>query len=471
MDRGAALGGVTAHDPEALHRHGVLDGDHRIDAARQRDRDPGAHVVEFGFHPRDPGTLLGPSQAVPDGLGEGEVVLAVSRRRRGGIAGLREFLARVVANRFQHAVAHAFVALVGHHQRLVDQRCHEVEHVGRLQRLGTADLLGGLEVETADEHGQPAQHRSLGRVEQVVGPVDQRTQRLLTLQQHPAASGQQPVAILQPRVELGHGSSRACEPRPAPAPAECPPAAPPAAPRPAPRARSARTPVCATAPARRTVGPRSSATAPRARRRAPAPAAAAPGSSARPGHAAPRGWTPGCSPAARHAGSRWRGRPMPGSGARSCRISAACGAASAWRAASAERAGRAPRARPAPAPPRRPPAPDRGSAPGPGTRHRRESAPSPRPRPAATTASCPTRPCPARSPAASAREPHGPRAARARGRRTRWSAAAGCSASAAPAATARPLARPGAPSRRRRARRTRLRRDRPRTARPARQGP
>ena len=42
------------------------------------------------------------------------------------------------------------------------------------------------------------------RRQQVVGPVDQRAQRLLPLLQHACAAGQDLVAVLQPRVDVGH---------------------------------------------------------------------------------------------------------------------------------------------------------------------------------------------------------------------------------------------------------------------------
>ena len=93
-------------------------------------------------------------------------------------------------------VAGAVVALLEHHQRLLDQRCRAGRARPRRERLAAADLLGRGEVEAADEHAEPVEHCLLRRVEQVVRPVDQRAQRLLALLQHARAAGQQLVAVL-----------------------------------------------------------------------------------------------------------------------------------------------------------------------------------------------------------------------------------------------------------------------------------
>ena len=52
-------------------------------------------------------------------------------------------------------------------------------------------------------NAQPREQQLVVLRQQVVGPVDERTQRLLPLEQHPAAAGQQLVAILEPCVDVG----------------------------------------------------------------------------------------------------------------------------------------------------------------------------------------------------------------------------------------------------------------------------
>ncbi len=138
------------------------------------------------------------------GLGEREVMLAVPRCSGREVASLFELLACIVADGFQHSVARAPLALVGHHKRLLHQRSHEVEHVGGLQRISAADLLGRLDVEAARKYRETAQHRPLRCGQQVVGPVHQRAQCLLPFQQHASAASQQLVAVFQSRIDIGH---------------------------------------------------------------------------------------------------------------------------------------------------------------------------------------------------------------------------------------------------------------------------
>ena len=185
----------------------------------------------------------------------------------------------------------------------------QVDDVEVLERLHAAHLLGRCQVEAADEDRQAAQDALLVLVQQLVGPVHQRAQRLLPLLQHAAAAGEQLVAILQPGVDVGHASASARAQRRARAPAECPPAAPRVRPRPAPRVRSgskAGLCCCARSTNRRTAVERSSASS----------AGAALGHRqrqdriglSRRARAAARGSRPGCARAARPAGWRSPGR-------------------------------------------------------------------------------------------------------------------------------------------------------------------
>ena len=126
--------------------------------------------------------------------------------RRGGRCVLAtgvELFARVLADRLQHPVAAVFLLLLQHHQRLLHQRADQVEHVERVDRLGTANRLGRGEVEAADEYTEPLQQALLFVVEKVVGPVHQRAQRLLPGLQGAGAPGEQLEAVLQPDVDVG----------------------------------------------------------------------------------------------------------------------------------------------------------------------------------------------------------------------------------------------------------------------------
>ncbi len=137
-------------------------------------------------------------------LGHRKVVLAVADRRGLGFAALVELLARVITNGFEHAVASPVVALFQHHQRLLDQRADEVEHVVAGQRVRATDLLGGRHVEAADEDAEPAEEGLLRLGQQLVRPVDKRTKRLLPFLEHAGAAGEDLVAVLEPGVDIGH---------------------------------------------------------------------------------------------------------------------------------------------------------------------------------------------------------------------------------------------------------------------------
>ena len=191
----AAFGRVAAQDPEALQRDRELDGDERVDALRERQGDGAADVVELDLEPPQPVGLLGSSQPVPRRLGQREVVVAVPRRDRGRVVALGQLLAHVLADRFEHQVARAVVAFHEHHERLLDQRLQQVEHVLGGERLDAAHRFGRGEIEAADEHAEPVEHDLLFGREQLVRPVDEGAQGLLPLLQDARAAGQQLVAV------------------------------------------------------------------------------------------------------------------------------------------------------------------------------------------------------------------------------------------------------------------------------------
>ena len=111
-------------------------------------------------------------------LGEGEEVIAVAGAHRLRLAGLGEALEPVLAHGLEQAVADLRVPVLGDHQRLVDQRAEQVEHVLALDPLAGADLLGRLEGKAAGEHGEAAKQRPLVVGEQLMAPVDRGAQGL-----------------------------------------------------------------------------------------------------------------------------------------------------------------------------------------------------------------------------------------------------------------------------------------------------
>ena len=106
--------------------------------------------------------------AFPSGLGVSEAVVDVTQAELTCGAAFGEPLDRVLANRLQHPEALVRVA----HEALVDERLQRVE-------IGTGDVLGGIERAPAAEDGQVCEQVLLVRIEQLVGPLDRRAQRLL----------------------------------------------------------------------------------------------------------------------------------------------------------------------------------------------------------------------------------------------------------------------------------------------------
>ena len=114
-----------------------------------------------------------------------------------------QVLLRVLADRFEHAIAHTTV-IIGHcdDERLVDQLCDDVDDVQRIERVVTEHHLGGGEVGTTGEHRERLQGATLGVVEEVVGPVDGVPQRLVTLDRRATPTRQQFEALVQAGDEI-----------------------------------------------------------------------------------------------------------------------------------------------------------------------------------------------------------------------------------------------------------------------------
>jgi hypothetical protein len=109
------------------------------------------------------------------------------------LVGRRELPGRVLADRFEQAVARS-----GHDQRFVDQARESVHH-----GVTAADRLGGVQGEAAGEDRQATQQRPLRLGEQVVRPVERGRQRLLA-RRTPAAREQAEGLGGQPGRDLAH---------------------------------------------------------------------------------------------------------------------------------------------------------------------------------------------------------------------------------------------------------------------------
>ncbi|OPZ86620.1 MAG: hypothetical protein BWY76_00859 [bacterium ADurb.Bin429] len=110
---------------------------------------------------------------------------------------------RVLADGFQQGVAHlSFVIRQTVHQRLFYQARQESQYFPFLKRITSADLLRGIQRPPSDEDRQPAQHRLFDRRQQIVAPVNEGTQRLLSGKSAAIAARQQAEAVIQARGDL-----------------------------------------------------------------------------------------------------------------------------------------------------------------------------------------------------------------------------------------------------------------------------
>ena len=109
----------------------------------------------------------------------------------------------VLAQRFEEAEAlRAAIATLNHDQRLVHQAQQQVHHGCRLDRAPGAHLLSRLEVEPADKDSQAVEERLLGRGEQAVTPVHERSQSLVARKRSTAPVRQEPEALAQPLRDM-----------------------------------------------------------------------------------------------------------------------------------------------------------------------------------------------------------------------------------------------------------------------------
>ena len=188
----ATLGRVTAQDPEAHQRDLHLDRDDRVASPPKRKRDGGAHVVVLGFEAPGPFGLLGSLQAAIAGLRQHEEVVAVPRRRRRQLLALVQILARELADRLQLPVARAPVS--------ASSAITSDLSTSDVSRSSTSSGASGSAPQTASAAArskppaktlEPVEQHLLVLRQQVVRPGHQRAQRLLALQQHATAAGEQ----------------------------------------------------------------------------------------------------------------------------------------------------------------------------------------------------------------------------------------------------------------------------------------
>src|SRR3984957_12398187 len=109
----------------------------------------------------------------------------------------------VLANCLQQSVADHQSRRVRYHQGLVDESSEESDHIEFFNIAEAADLFSCVELESAGEHRQAPEQDLFGFGEQVIGPVDDSTQGLMTRKSRSASSGEQPETFIKAVVQVG----------------------------------------------------------------------------------------------------------------------------------------------------------------------------------------------------------------------------------------------------------------------------
>ena len=194
-----ALGGA-AGDPVVADRGGELEPASPV-GRRQALLQDRSDVVDLQLDPLEP--LQRPVPRV--GLRfetPRPVVLDVPLVEEVLLGGVPQLQAGVLAHGFVQPIARDPADVLLHHQRLVHQRRQHVQRLAGRSLPGRTDRLGIVNGEPAGEHAQASEEHLLRRRQQVVTPVDGRSERLLTRQRRATSSGQQREPVGQPIEDL-----------------------------------------------------------------------------------------------------------------------------------------------------------------------------------------------------------------------------------------------------------------------------
>ena len=114
-----------------------------------------------------------------------------------GLAALDQPLQCKQPRRLQHPVARDDVTF-GNDKRFLDQCTEMLQDVPTVDSLFIfCDLLGGLEREASGEDTQATQDDLLGGCQQLVAPLERRSQRLVTAQRSPPTPGKNVEALIE----------------------------------------------------------------------------------------------------------------------------------------------------------------------------------------------------------------------------------------------------------------------------------
>ena len=178
----AALAHQPARAPEADERAGELQPELDL-GGRDRPRERGPDVVVLLVEANEPERLVRAGELGLGGDHELQVALGVPPAQLVELAFGLEPLERVLPDRLEQAEARLAVGAVRlADEALVDERGETLEDLPEVH-LVAADGVGDLQRAAAREDAEPRQQRLLGRLEQVVAPVDRVAQRPLPRRQ------------------------------------------------------------------------------------------------------------------------------------------------------------------------------------------------------------------------------------------------------------------------------------------------
>ena len=208
----AALAHQPARAPEAHERAGELQAELDL-AGRDRPRQRGTDVVVLLVEAHEPERLVRAGELRLGGQHELEVALGVPPAQLLELALGLETFERILTDRLEQTEARLAVGAVRlADEALVDERGETLEHLPEVH-LVAADGVGDLQRATAREDTEPRQQGLLGRLEQVVAPVDRVAERALPCRQVVRAAGEEVEPLLEPpqdrlRREQLHPSCR-----------------------------------------------------------------------------------------------------------------------------------------------------------------------------------------------------------------------------------------------------------------------
>ena len=151
--------------------------------------------------------LIHPSQGRHAAERQIAVVAGVRSPDACGVARCRQPVTAVLDQRLQHPAAHVPVAvgILDGDERLVGQAGHELGDIVGADCVVGADDAGGGEVASTGEDRQAVEDSTLVVEQQVVAPVDDRSQGLLAGAGGASAAVQQAEPIVEADRELGQG--------------------------------------------------------------------------------------------------------------------------------------------------------------------------------------------------------------------------------------------------------------------------